>query len=35
MNQINVELETELLNDLNKLSWMHNLLSQYQFSEDF
>ena len=35
MNQINVQFEQELLNDPNKLSWMYNLLSQHQFSEEF
>ncbi len=27
--------EQELLDNPNKLSWMHSLLSQHQFSEDF
>ena len=27
--------ERELLDNPNKLSWMHSLLSQHQFSEDF
>jgi hypothetical protein len=35
MNQINVQFEQELLDNPNKLSWMHSLLSQHQFSEDF
>jgi hypothetical protein len=35
MSKINVQFEQELLNDPNKLSWMHSLLSQHQFSEDF
>ncbi len=35
MNRINVQLEIELLNDPNRLSWMNNLLAKYQFSEDF
>ncbi len=35
MNQINVQFEQELLDNPNKLSWMYNLLSQHQFSEDF
>jgi hypothetical protein len=29
------KLEEELLNNESKLSWMSNLLQQYQFSEDF
>ena len=28
------EFERELLDNPNKLSWMHSLLSQHQFSED-
>jgi hypothetical protein len=28
------QFEQELLDDPNKLSWMHSLLSQHQFSED-
>jgi len=35
MSQINIQFEQELLDNPNKLSWMHNLLSQHQFSEDF
>lgn len=35
MSNINVQLEKELLDNPDKLSWMHNLLSQHQFSEDF
>ncbi len=31
MNQI----EIDLLNDPDKLSWMHYLLTKYQFSEEF
>ena len=27
--------EQELLDNPNKLSWMHSLLSKHQFSEDF
>ena len=34
MNQINVQLEMDLLNDPDKLSWMNNLLTKHQFSED-
>lgn len=29
------EFEQELLDNPNKLSWMHSLLSKHQFSEEF
>ncbi len=35
MNQINIQLEMDLLNDPNRLSWMSYLLTKHQFSEDF
>jgi hypothetical protein len=35
MNQINVQLEMDLLNDPDRLSWMSYLLTKHQFSEDF
>jgi hypothetical protein len=34
MSNINVQLEKELLDNPDKLTWMYNLLSQHQFSED-
>ena len=33
--EISKKLEEELLNDENRLSFMNNLLNQYQFSEEF
>ena len=32
---MNKQLEMDLLNDPNKLSWMNNLLKIHQFSEEF